>query len=259
MDRIFIGEGNVRTRNVRKNLNELKDSIQRIGLLQPVVVMIQGDKYDLIVGQRRYLAAKDLGWTEIPALVVGKMDPIRVKIVSLSENLQRKSISYRDMVDACDVLYDKYGSIKSVAQELGVSGATVQTYLSHRIVPEPIKVMVEEGKLTRPDAIKVTNAMLSEIVEGHVEKAVMLAEEIAKMTREEKKRAVEIASDEPELEAREISKKARQPPIRTRITIHLPGRYRDALKNASKDVDMDQEDVAKTAVIEWLTARGYTN
>ena len=258
-DSIFVSGANVRTREVEQNLVELRESIGRIGLLQPLVVMAKDDKYELIVGQRRYLAVKELGWEKVPALVIGRIDPIKAKVLSLSENIQRRSLPYRDMVDACDALFDKYRSVDAVADELSVANATVQIYLAHRIVPEPVKEMVEEGKITRQDAIKVTNAMWPEIVEGDEKKAVILAEEISKMPREEKKRAFEIATDQPDLEPVEITKKAKEPPPIMRLTIHVPTRYGKALGRASKDLDLDPEDVAKTALIDWLLARGYTD
>jgi len=257
MDSIFVSEANVRKREVEKNLDELKSSIRKIGLLQPLVVIARDGKYELIVGQRRYLAIKELGRKRAPAVIIGQIDPIKAKVISLSENIQRRSLPYRDMVDACDALFDKYGSVEAVAEELSVSNMTVQNYLSHRIVPEPVKDMVEEGKISRQDAIKVTNALWPEIVQGNEEKAVTLAKEISKMPREEKKRAIEIATDQPELEPTQISKKAREPPPIVRLTIHVPMRFGEALGKASKDLDLEPEDVAKTALIDWLLARGY--
>jgi len=257
MDSVFVSEANVRKREVEKNLDELKSSIRKIGLLQPLVVIARNGKYELIVGQRRYLAIRELGWEKAPAIILGQIDSVRAKVISLSENIQRRSLPYRDMVDACDALFDKYGSVEAVAKELSVSNMTVQNYLSHRIVPEPVKEMVEEGKISRQDAIKVTNALWPEIVQGDEEKAVTLAKEISKMPREEKKRAIEIATDQPELEPRQISKRAREPPPIVRLTIHVPTRFGEALGKASKDLDLEPEDVAKTALIDWLLARGY--
>jgi ParB family chromosome partitioning protein len=258
-DQIYVGQTNVRKREVLKGIDELKESIRRLGLLQPIIVIKQDDRYELIVGQRRFEAVRELGWPKIPALVVGKMDTTRAMIASLSENIHRRELPYRDMVDACDILYEKYGSVPAVAQELGVSDATVMQYLAHRLVPEPVKKMVEEGKISRQDAAKVARATLPSILEGNLTKAVELAEEVAKMPREVKGRAIEIAEDHPEMPTDVVLKEAKKPPERIRVVVHLPEKYGVALSGAAKDLAMEPEEVAKTAVVDWLTARGYVS
>ena len=259
IEKIYVGEGNVRKREVEKNLDELKESIRRVGLLQPIIVFPKGDKYELIVGQRRFLAVQALGWKTVPAIVVGSLDLTKAKIISGMENFHRKELPYKDTVDLCDYLYEKYGSIKAVAEELGISEGTVRNYLAHKLVPEPIKQMVEEKKISRQDALAITKATLPDIAKGNEEKAVKLAKQIAEKQppREEKKRIIETAEDHPELSPEKVIEEAKKPPERVKLVIHLPGKYGKALDSAAEDLDQDPEEVAKTAIIDWLTARGY--
>ncbi|MGH9918893.1 MAG: ParB/RepB/Spo0J family partition protein, partial [Nitrososphaerales archaeon] len=68
---IDVSPDNVRKSKVNVGLEELKASIEHIGLIQPVIVEQTGERYSLIVGQRRFEACKALGKTTIPALIIG--------------------------------------------------------------------------------------------------------------------------------------------------------------------------------------------
>ena len=108
IDKIEVSEDNVRHTKRKAGLEDLKDSIKKYGLIQPVVVIEKGGKYDLIVGQRRYLAFLELGKTTIPAFIIEPLDKTSRTIVSFGENIQRKKLPYQDTIEACDFLYDKF-------------------------------------------------------------------------------------------------------------------------------------------------------
>ncbi len=67
---IDIAEENVRKTKQKAGLEELKASIEKIGLIQPVVVIPDNGRFKLIVGQRRYLAFTELGKEKIPSLII---------------------------------------------------------------------------------------------------------------------------------------------------------------------------------------------
>ncbi|MBW4589691.1 ParB/RepB/Spo0J family partition protein [Aetokthonos hydrillicola Thurmond2011] len=76
-----------------ERLNDLKASIQQYGLLEPLVVRIlEEGKYELVAGERRYRAIKELGWTEVPANIL-KLDDNEALQVALIENLQREDLN----------------------------------------------------------------------------------------------------------------------------------------------------------------------
>jgi ParB family chromosome partitioning protein len=253
VDKIYISEANVRRRKVKVGLDELKDSIRRIGLLQPIIVFQKEDKYELIVGQRRFLAVKELGWEKIPALVTSPpSDVAEGKIASLSENIHRKELPRRDIIDACDYLYAKYGSARAVAEELGVSESTVRNYLPLRLAPEPLIKMIEEKEISLTDARKAVQAGGAD-----EEKVMKIAKELKKMTKEEKRRFTDIVKEKPEASAEEIIEEAKKPRIEVRVVVHLTPKWAEILDKAADDIGMDREDLAKTAIIDWLTTRGY--
>jgi len=250
--KIHVGKANVRTRQVEVGLDELAANIRRQGLLHPVIVFKTDDKYELIVGQRRYLACKRLGWDTIPALITEPVDETKGRIISLSEGIHRRELPTADLMDAIESLYMKYNSPKTIADELGISEATVRNWLPLSLGPEPIKEMVKEKKIKPSDARKAIA-----VGGGDEKKTVEVAKHIAKMTAPEKRRLVDLSLEKPEAPPEKLVEESRKPHVEERIVIHLTPKYANALDSASKDLGLDREDVAKTAVIDWLTMRGF--
>jgi ParB family chromosome partitioning protein len=252
INKIYVSKANVRTRQVEADLDKLMANIKRIGLIHPVIVFKTNDKYELIVGQRRYLACKKLGWEKIPAIVTGAMDETRGRIISLSEGIHRRELPSADLMDAIEALYMKYGSPKVIADELGVSEATVRNWLPLSLAPEPLKEMIKEKK------IKPSDARRALAVGGTDEqKIIEVAKHITKMTAPEKRRLVDLAVEKPEEPTEKLIEEAKKPHVEEKVIIHLTPKYAKALDTASKDLGLDREDVAKTAVIDWLTMRGF--
>ena len=138
--------------------------MEMFGLLQPIVVVPKGDRFGVVIGQRRYLAAKHLGWDEIPALVLAKpLKATDAAILSFSENIQRRDLSARDKAEACSSLMETLGSVKAVAEVLGISQQTVRKWLGYAGVPEPVKIFVQPGGLTVPQAIRIANTIETRI------------------------------------------------------------------------------------------------
>ena len=127
--------------NIRKDLDSgqedatlegLAQSIREHGLLSPITVRDGGDgQYELIAGQRRYLACCQLGWDTIPANVRNDLDDHSATAVSLIENVQRAETLPLDKARAYRLLLERYqGDMKRVAQETGVTVPTIQRYVS---------------------------------------------------------------------------------------------------------------------------------
>ena len=73
LDKIVIGPSQARVRQIDEDIDELATSMEKLGLLEPVVVYPTGDgSFELLTGQRRFLAAQKLNWKEIAATVVKK-------------------------------------------------------------------------------------------------------------------------------------------------------------------------------------------
>lgn len=81
------------------SINELAQTLEKEGLLQPIVVREADDKYEIIAGERRFRAAKSLGWEKIPA-IVNNMDDDQAASLALIENLQRENLNPIDEAEA---------------------------------------------------------------------------------------------------------------------------------------------------------------
>ena len=113
------------------SLDDLANSIQEKGLLSPIMVRkSKNGKYDLIAGQRRFLACKKIGLKTIPSIIRDELDDTDVTIISLIENVQRADMNPLDKANAYETIYEKYKDYKKVAKETGVSVATIKKYLT---------------------------------------------------------------------------------------------------------------------------------
>ncbi|MBQ0003895.1 MAG: ParB N-terminal domain-containing protein [Treponema sp.] len=84
---------------VRKDLGDiesLKDSLRRYGLLNPITI---DSKYRLIAGERRLEAAKALGWTNINAVIINNLTPLTKLELELEENNQRKEFTDEELLE----------------------------------------------------------------------------------------------------------------------------------------------------------------
>ncbi len=136
---IAIDDIDVSHENVRKDLAdgeidggivELANAIRRQGLLSPITVYAKADgRYALVVGQRRFLAAKQLRWKSIPAIVRDRMASGDAIAVSLVENVHRADMNPRDKAVAFQALLDRLGSLQAVHAETGVGIPTIKKYI----------------------------------------------------------------------------------------------------------------------------------
>ena len=116
---------------------ELAASIERHGLLQPIVVQpAENDRYTLVAGQRRLLAHRELGRTRIAALLTaGSRDEL-----ALIENLQRENLAPLDEAEALAALKQRHGyNQDELAKALAKAKSTISELLSLNQLAAPLK------------------------------------------------------------------------------------------------------------------------
>ena len=131
-----------------EQLGELADSIRKHGVLQPVVVRRAGDRYELVVGERRLRASKLAGRATIPAIVRDIEDDDSLKF-ALLENLQREDLTPVEEAKGYAALRDEFGlSVKDVAGMLGKDRSTVANTMRLLKLPARVIELLEQGRLT---------------------------------------------------------------------------------------------------------------
>ena len=131
-----------------EHLKELAESIRQNGVLQPIVVRRVENRYELILGERRLRAAKLAGRATIPAIVrnVDDADSLRH---ALMENLQREDLNPMEEARGYQALRDSFGlAIADIAAMIGKNRSTVANSLRLLNLPEIVKTLIVEGKLT---------------------------------------------------------------------------------------------------------------
>jgi len=109
----------------REALEELVDSIRQRGIIQPLIVRSVNNRFELIAGERRWRAAKEVGLTEAPAIVRQATD-LEVLELSLIENLQRADLNPIEEAQAYARLAGEFGMRQEdIAQKVGKSRASV--------------------------------------------------------------------------------------------------------------------------------------
>ncbi|MCF7800958.1 MAG: ParB/RepB/Spo0J family partition protein [Candidatus Marinimicrobia bacterium] len=121
-------------------LEELAASLEAKGMVQPITVRQVEDHYEIVAGERRWRAAKSLGWDEIPAYLLEVDSDVDMMELALIENLQRQNLNPVEEGEAYRLLIDKYGiSQEKLGESLGKNRSTVTNTLRLLKLPDEIK------------------------------------------------------------------------------------------------------------------------
>ena len=130
-----------------EELRSLAESIRRHGVLQPVVVRRAGDRYELVVGERRWRASREAGLAEIPAVVADLEDRARLE-VALVENVQRRDLNPIELAHAFRALGDAGATQEEIGVRVGLDRSTVANHLRLLELPGEIQADVEAGRIS---------------------------------------------------------------------------------------------------------------
>ena len=129
-------------------LTELRNSIAASGLLQPVVVRQVGAGYELVAGERRWRAVRELGWKKIPA-VVRDVDDRTLLTLALVENLQRASLTAMDEAEGYERLAQEFHlSHTAIAEAVGRDRSTVANAVRLLKLPKSVQQLVSTEALS---------------------------------------------------------------------------------------------------------------
>jgi len=140
-----------RRRFEAEELAKLAKSIQRHGVLQPVVVRVAGDRFELVVGERRWRAARAAGLRTIPA-VVKDVDEQDLLEIALVENVQRHDLNPIELAHAFRALAESGATQEEIGERVGLDRSTVANSLRLLDLSREVQQDVEEGRLTQGHA-----------------------------------------------------------------------------------------------------------
>jgi ParB family chromosome partitioning protein len=176
----------------KEGLEELTNSIKKQGIIQPIVVRPDKssiDKYEIIAGERRWLASQNAGLHEVPVVILN-VDDVKSLEFALVENVQRQDLNpieeakgYQRLVDDFDYNQEK------LSQFIGKSRSYIANSLRLLSLPEDILLMVQQGNLSAGHArslIGLNNSV--EVAKKIIQKklSVRQSEILAKQFRDKK-------------------------------------------------------------------------
>ena len=140
-------------------LASMAASISRHGVLQPVVVRRAGERYELIVGERRWRATRAAGLATIPA-VIADVDPADRLELAIIENVQRHDLNPIELAHAYQALSDAGATQEEVGERVSMSRSSVANHMRLLELSRDIQEDVETDRLTMGHAkalLQVTN------------------------------------------------------------------------------------------------------
>jgi ParB family transcriptional regulator, chromosome partitioning protein len=244
--------------NSRENLEELAASIATNGLMQPIVLRgIEGSPpYDVVVGKRRFLAHQLLNTGTIKAVFTGEINNTEAIILSLSENMLRQEMNHTDIMKAVTSLYEEFGKDeKRVQERTGLSLRSIRNYIAieAQATPELLE-MITSKQINLTDAKRV---LLS--AQGNPGKINSLAIQFKKLTKSEKKRAIDYGVQNPTASSGDIVKQAQTQKVEESLILTFSRKIYAALEKTSNQLHLDKELLVTDLLTEWLKTNDFLN
>ena len=263
LDDLVVGQGQARKTNVGREVNELADNIRKIGQLHPIVVCestVSPGKFEILTGQRRYLACKELGKTHIWATVLDRpVDLEEAKVISFSENLIKTDLPKADVIDMCTYLWKMYGDAKVIADKTGLPAHKVREHVKYISLCQELKDAVDSGAVDQSTALRAQKA-LEASGEMNPKLALHMAKGLQQCIGTQQTKIVDEVSSSaattPE-EIDEVIRAVKKGPTLVDLRIKLFPEQDRALANYAKTEGMKREDAAQSLIMESLLTRGF--
>lgn len=261
LDNLVIGKGQVRTHQVSADIEELAKSIEVQGLLQPILVCAtdEENRWEILAGQRRFLAHKKLGKGVIPAAILdGHVDETEAKAISVTENLVRRQLAGKDLKDGILFLYKHYGTVKDVHTATGISEQKIRDNVKYpRLIPE-LKKMVNDNEIDITAALRAQDASKkSPEDEPDTSTAIQLAKEMNPMSDAQRKRVLEEKRKNPDITTDELIENAKSGSKVIQIVATVTKSTHEAVRRFAQEEKQNQDEATVTLIEDALTSRGF--
>lgn len=149
IDRLVSGRFQPRRAFSPETLSELAASIREQGVVQPIVVVPRGDRYEIVAGERRWRAAAQAGLTRIPVVVRDRVSDADLLEIALVENLQREDLNPLEAAGAYARLKEEFHlTQEDVAIRVGKDRATVANALRLLKLPASVRAKISDGTIS---------------------------------------------------------------------------------------------------------------
>ena len=177
----------------KENLDELSNSIRERGVVQPIIVRKSKEfsgKFEIVAGERRWLASQNAGLNEIPAVII-EADDIKALEFGIIENVQRSDLNPVEEATSYKRLMDEFNyDQEKVGKFIGKSRAHIANCLRLLSLPKDVISLIENGKISQGHAkvlvgMENANLLARKIVEKKL--SVRQAENLVNLFKKPKK------------------------------------------------------------------------
>ena len=153
ISKLYVSDINVRktltSEEDETGISDLACDISINGLINPITVRLDSNQYEIIAGQRRYLAMKQLNYTHIACNILD-VNTQKAEEISLVENVQRNQMTTYDKIKSYSKLYDVYnGDLDKVIATIHISKPTIQKYLKIKNLPDEVLNLLDTNSTNK--------------------------------------------------------------------------------------------------------------
>lgn len=259
LDDLVIGKAQVRVSEPGAGIEELADSIRVQGLLQPIVVCqaADGEKWEILTGQRRFLAHKRLGRDSIQAAVLDeRVDEAQAKAISITENLIRRKLTGKDLKDGILFLYKIYGSVQDVAEKTGISRERVRANVNYQRLHPRLQELVDDNEVPIHVAVRAHDAAEDTTGEVNADDAEKLAREMAPMSDVQRRKLTQDRREHPEKSVDDVIEHAKSGGQVIQVIATVSAETHVAIQRVANEEGLNQDEATSMLITEALTGRG---
>ncbi len=276
--KLVVGDSNVR--KTVGDITELKLSIQEQGILQPLLVRPLKSKFEVVVGSRRFEAARALGLKKIP-VIIRQLNDAEALSLSLVENIQRNDLELEEEAEGVLRLMKldpkRFSNAKAVAKVLGRSESSIRELLdayelTFKLREKGMKIHAarapSDEQRKRAEAIPLKHSELvaralktaevRRLPSSEFERKVPeIVRAIAPLREEDARKVVDRFKMFPEKTVEAIKEEALAKQTGVALKVYFAPRIGRALNQAAEERDISEEELVSIAVEEWLVSKGY--